>query len=169
MRKQSRVINNLAGLLALAQEFSSYDWSKPLQVEIKLFKPKRTLPQNALYWAWVTECVEWLDARNYSWANKLDADLMRECGGDVAKAKRLWLHRSHKATFLGFRDIEYTDLTNGEVITKTELIGTSGADFDTGQMHFFMNLVYEYWLNLGLILTIPEECEYRDVLERQRS
>lgn len=167
MKKQSFIATGIGSILGLVEQLQGHDWKKPLKVTVEPFKRKRSLPQNALYWQWMTECVAWLDAKNYDWSLKLDEEIMREAQGDEDKAKKLWLHKSHKATFLGWRDVEYTDLTTGEVTMKSELIGTSGPDFDTGRMHFFMNLVYEYWMNLGLLLPIPEESEYQDVMRRQ--
>lgn len=168
MKKQSTVVTGPEGLSNLFHQLITWDWSKPLRVTIEPFKKKRSLSQNALYWQWITEAVAWLDARNYAWTSRLDEEILREAGGEEAVAKKLWLHKSHKATFLGFREVEYVDLTTGQVTVKSELIGTSGKDFDTGQMHFFMNLVYEYWANLGLLLPIPEQSEYMDLVQQQR-
>lgn len=114
---------------------------------LRPWKDRRSIPQNSLSHMWYAEISEQLIAtgRNY-------------CTPE-------WVKRNLKKTFLGYEEVEYTDLITGEAETRRELKKTS--EQDTGDMHFYLQQVEEWCFSLGIELTIPDNCEYRRLKEKQ--
>lgn len=76
-----------------------------------------------------------------------------------------WVKRNLKKTFLGYEEVEYTNLTTGEVEVRSELRKTS--KLNTGEMHYFLQKVEEWCMSVGIELTTPADCEYRELHRRQ--
>ena len=113
--------------------------------------------------------VGWRDARSKSqnalfhkWCNELSIYLIKSGRktNDFKFCKRLL-----KSTFLGYEHIEYTNALTGEVTIKEELRHTS--ELDVGEMHQFMNECYHWCFSIGLVLPIPDDCIYRDLMDKQ--
>lgn len=111
----------------------------PVQVRLSGRKA-RSLSQNSLMWIWYRQISEWLKSK----------------GKDFAGEQ--WVHDAMCHTFLGWRTVEMVDVITGEKTSRDELIGTSGLD--VGEMKLYLDLVYQWALGYGLLLTIPEDCEY---------
>ena len=122
----------------------------PISLEWKPYKESRSLSQNALMWMWNTEVVTQLKAK---WP--------RQYEGWTPET----IHDLQKHTFLGYEDKVMIDIVTKERTTKSVLKSTT--NLDTGEMTFFMDLVYQYWAEKGIFLSIPESCEYQKLREYQ--
>lgn len=111
----------------------------PVQVKLS-GKKARSLSQNSLSWLWYNEISRWLISK----------------GKDFATAQ--WVHDAMCHTFLGHEDVMDTDVITGVSTRRSALRGTSGLD--VGEFKLYLDMVYHWALNYGLLLTIPEECEY---------
>lgn len=120
---------------------------KPLRLQVKEWREKRSLSQNALSHMWYQEISEYL---------------IKSGRTDATKE---WVKRNLKKTFLGYEDVEYTDFTTGEKTVERQLRHTS--DLDTGDMHHFMCQVERWCAQFGLVLTIPQSSEFQVLREKQ--
>lgn len=116
---------------------------------LKPWREKRSLSQNSLSHMWYGEISEYL-------INSGRTDATPE-----------WVKRNLKKTYLGSREVEYTDFITGEKATTWEPVHTS--DLDTGEMHIFLCKVEAWCAQFGLFLTIPNGCEYQQLRERQEA
>lgn len=141
--KGSHILNSAIDIAKLIQKLTIYDYPKPIEVTWKLYKNKRTLPQNDLMWKWNGEILKYLIKsfpKHYAdWTTKR-------------------IHTMHKHTFLGHRDEEMIDIVTKEKTTYQVLRSTT--ELDKGEMHHFMNDIYYYWVDKKLFLTVPELSEY---------
>lgn len=111
----------------------------PVQVKLS-GKKARSLSQNNLSWMWYREISDWLKSK----------------GKDFASDQ--WVHDAMCHTYLGHEDVMDMDVTTGISTRRSALRGTS--KLDVGEFKLYMDMVYHWALNYGLLLTIPEECEY---------
>ena len=70
-----------------------------------------------------------------------------------------------KHSFLGYEDIESTDVVTGEVTITQELRHTS--DLNTGDMHHYLTQVEAWAQGIGCLLTVPDNSEYRELQRKQ--
>ncbi len=117
----------------------------PVQVKLS-GKKARSLSQNGLAHLWFSEISKWLVGS----------------GRDFATPE--WCKNAMKHTFLGYEDVFDTDVISGISTRRQELRHTS--KLEVGEMKLFMDLVYHWCLEKGLMLTIPEDCEY-DMLRKE--
>ncbi|MCI1898542.1 MAG: YbcN family protein [Enterobacter sp.] len=122
---------------------------KPLRLQVKEWREKRSLSQNSLSHVWYEEISEYLIASGRTDATKE------------------WVKRNLKKTFLGYEDVEYTDFTTGEKTVERQLRHTS--DLDTGDMHHFMCQVERWCAQFGLVLTIPQSSEFQVLRDKQEA
>lgn len=123
----------------LSQQLAEMVKEGPVQVKLS-GKKARSLSQNSLSWLWYNEISRWLISK----------------GKDFATAQ--WVHDAMCHTFLGHEDVMDTDVITGVSTRRSALRGTSGLD--VGEFKLYLDMVYHWALNYGLLLTIPEECEY---------
>lgn len=114
----------------------------PVSVQLKSHT-KRSLSQNALAHKWFGELSAWLVSK----------------GKDFATPE--WVKAAMKSTFLGYVEAVDTDVITGKKTTRSELRHTSSLD--TGEMKLFMDMVYHWALDRGVMLTIPENSEYKQL------
>lgn len=124
----------------LSQQLGEMVKEGPVQVKLSGRKA-RSLSQNALAFMWYSEISRWLI----------------RSGREFATPE--WCWRAMKSTFLGFEDVFDTDVVTGISTRRSELRHTS--QLDTGEMKLYLDLVYHWCLEKGLLLTIPEGCEYQ--------
>lgn len=134
-------------LPALAKSVTKMLSAGPVSVRLSGCK-SRSQPQNATAHMWFGEISRWLVAS----------------GREFATPE--WCKTAMKHTFLGYEDVFHTDVITGVSVTKQELRHTS--KLDVGEMKLFMDLVYHWALEKGLMLTIPDGCEY-DELRKQEN
>lgn len=123
----------------LSQQLAEMVKEGPVQVKLS-GKKARSLSQNSLSWLWYNEISRWLISK----------------GKDFATAQ--WVHDAMCHTFLGHEDVMDTDVITGVSTRRSALRGTSGLD--VGEFKLYLDMVYHWALNYGLLLTIPEDCEY---------
>ena len=114
----------------------------PVSVQLKSHT-KRSLSQNALAHKWFGELSAWLISK----------------GKDFATPE--WVKAAMKSTFLGYVEVVDTDVITGKKTTRSELRHTSSLD--TGEMKLFMDMVYGWALDRGVMLTIPDNSEYKQL------
>ena len=123
------------------------DAGQCFRLQVKPWREKRSLSQNALSHMWYTEISEYL-------INSGRTDATPE-----------WVKRNLKKTYLGCEEVTYTDFITGEKTTTWEPRHTS--DLDTGEMHIFLTKVEAWCAQFGLALTIPFDCQYQKLKESQ--
>lgn len=114
----------------------------PVSVQLKSHT-KRSLSQNALAHKWFGELSAWLVSK----------------GKDFATPD--WVKAAMKSTFLGYAEVVDTDVITGKKTSRQELRHTSSLD--TGEMKLFMDMVYHWALDRGVMLTIPDNSEYKQL------
>lgn len=118
----------------------------PVSVRLKSHT-KRSLSQNALAHKWFGELSAWLISK----------------GKDFATPE--WVKEAMKSTFLGYVEVIDTDVITGKKTSRQELRNTSSLD--TGEMKLFMDMVYHWALDRGMMLTIPDGCEYQKLTKQE--
>ena len=129
-----QTINNDPQLRDLFRQLAKWDWSKPLSVEWKEFRQKRTIPQNSLYWMWIKEMSDYFSQKSGPFSEEEMHDLMRH-------------------QFLG-----YTDRKIGNTKIEHQLVSTT--DLETLGMSEYMQKIEAWNTDHGLLLTIPAHSEY---------
>ena len=118
----------------------------PVSVQLKSHT-KRSLSQNALAHKWFGELSAWLVSK----------------GKDFATPE--WVKAAMKSTFLGYAEVVDTDVITGKKTSRQELRHTSSLD--TGEMKLFMDMVYHWALDRGMMLAIPDGCEYQKLTKQE--
>jgi hypothetical protein len=118
----------------------------PVSVQLKSHT-KRSIPQNATAHMWFGELSRWLISK----------------GKDFATPE--WVKEAMKSTFLGYVEVIDTDVITGKKTSRQELRRTSSLD--TGEMKLFMDMVYHWALDRGMMLTIPDGCEYQKLTKQE--
>lgn len=131
-------------LFKLAQ---SFEQGKHYRIQVTEHKG-RTLSQNALFHLWCHEIAKQWEAKGWS----PDVPDM-----EPYELVKLWL----KDKFRGPKDIE---IANGVVVKS---VPWESSKADKADMCDFMTQVEAYCAERGWRITIPMECEYRELLQRQ--
>ncbi|HDI3035775.1 YbcN family protein [Cronobacter turicensis] len=116
---------------------------------LRPWRETRSLSQNALAHMWFNEISAYLIKRGKSFATPE------------------WVKDALKHSYLGYEEREMTDVITGEKTTIRSLRHTS--DLDTGDMHFFLTRVEAWALSIGCPLTIPADCEYMQLRQKQEA
>ncbi|ENS4790912.1 YbcN family protein [Klebsiella pneumoniae] len=122
---------------------------KCLRLQVKEWREKRSLSQNALSHMWYTEISEYLIARGKTFATPE------------------WVKDAMKHTYLGYESKDRVDVVSGEVTTVQSLRHTS--ELETGEMYIFLCKVEAWAMNIGCHLTIPQSCEYQQLRDKQEA
>ncbi|HBZ1547735.1 TPA: hypothetical protein MJG34_24945 [Klebsiella pneumoniae] len=117
------------------------DAGQCFRLQVKPWREKRSLSQNALSHMWYTEISEYLVS-----SGRTDATPE-------------WV--------IGCEEVTYTDFITGEKTTTWEPRHTS--DLDTGEMHIFLTKVEAWCAQFGLALTVPNGCEYQQLQQKQEA
>ena len=136
---------NFAAVGKLLQE--QLATGNPLRLQVKEWREKRSLSQNSLLHLWLGEISEYL-------INSGRTDATPE-----------WVKRNLKKTYLGCEEVTYTDFVTGQKESTWEPRHTS--QLDTGEMHIFMCKVEAWCAQFGLALTIPSNCEFQQLRDKQ--
>lgn len=113
--------------------------SKPIKLTIKSCS-NRSLNQNSTYWMWLGELSRQIKLKTLESYSTDD------------------LHEWFKNKYCPDKVI---------TLGKQSLNVKSTRKLDTGEMHFYMNQLFEWAVNAGFKLTVPIESEYRQIMERQ--
>ena len=119
----------------------TWDWAKPLALQVKPYEGKRSLDQNSLFHVWIREMVaHFKPARP-----ELDEEEMKS----IVKYR-----------FLGTESIKA-----GKIMIENQLRHTS--KLKRGEMYHFMEQVNQWCLDLGLNLTVPDDSEFMQIRRSQ--
>ncbi|MDP8184381.1 hypothetical protein [Phocoenobacter skyensis] len=119
---------------------------KVWRITIREWREKRSISQNSLSHMWYKEMSDVFIKKNPKYTPEKVKDMM-------------------KNTFLGWEEKEYINAITKEITIKSELRHTS--DLDVGEMKFYLDQVYDWALDLGISLTIPENSEYMELQRKQ--
>jgi hypothetical protein len=119
----------------------------PCKITISDDAKTRSLPQNSLFWMWMSQLSKFLVAGGRA-----------DCTSDFC-------HDLMCNTFNGCEDYCVTNAKTGEKRYLTRVIGTSGLK--KGEFTHLLDLIYHLCLDWGLTLTIPHDCEYKNLMEQQ--
>ncbi|MBY6259114.1 YbcN family protein [Phytobacter diazotrophicus] len=136
--------------VAVGQQLQPYlNDGQCYRLQIKPWREKRSISQNSLSHMWYSEISEYLIK-----SGRTDATPE-------------WVKRNLKKTYLGCVEVTYTDFITGEKTTNWEPRHT--ADLDTGEMHDFLCKVEAWCAQFGLALTIPLNCEFQQLRNKQEA
>ena len=143
--KSFKLTVNSIGLFI--QELWELDLTKAYRVTVVLWREKRSLSQNAF------QHVIYDDISKYL----------------ISKGRKDWTppftKKNMKNNFLGWELSEYTNVKTGEIITKEELISTSGLD--VGESCDYTTKLLDFAQSIGCTIKIPAVCDYRDYIDIQ--
>lgn len=114
---------------------ASWDWSKPVEIQVRPWSKKRSLNANALMHVWFREIGKYFTAKNIPLSEEDAKDLM-------------------KSRFLGLED----RVVNGKVIAEGQLRRT--RSLTSGEQKQFMDQIAEWAADKGCALSHPEDSEY---------
>ena len=127
-----------------------WDWSSDMEVQARKWVAKRSLPQNALYWQWMTQL-----AKHFSGLKMDDGD-----GGKIrVKFTKDDMHDLMRHRFLGYTD----EKTVGSTVIPMQLISTTGLK--TQPMHEYMSKIDAFAADNGCLLPHPADSEYMEYKE----
>ena len=139
-------INNLAHaekqIPYIIKRIKEWDYSAPLCFKLTPYKNPRTTSQNALFHAWCGQMSDHFIAK-------------------VPTATRENMKLMMKCQFLGTETIKIGKITEiRNQVRKTR-------DLDVGEMVYFMDEVYHWGIDNGVLLSIPRESEYQKLKTKQ--
>ncbi|OBU05297.1 recombination protein NinB [Morganella psychrotolerans] len=121
---------------------------KPHRIIIKPWKNRRSLPQNSLSHMWYAEIRRHLCKNGIKHTDESVKEMM-------------------KHTFLGYEVVEMVNAVTGVTEQIRKLRETS--KLDTGDMFHFMEKVERWAVDIGCLVTIPNESEYMKLKREQES
>ena len=124
----------------------AWDYDSPCKLEIKKHVDARSLSQNALMHMWFNQIYNRFSAMGIM------------VGDEPITAEDVKLMMKHK--FLGVKDV-----VRGKLVIKDQLVSTSSLD--TGEMTYFLDQVYDWAMDKGIYLPVPEHSVYKKYRERQ--
>jgi len=128
----------------IKQNIEAWDFSQPLCVTLSPYKNVRSLDQNSLSHIWYREIAKEMTKRG----NTIDHE-------KPELVWKVWL----KKRYLG----ETTYKIGKEIVTET--IKTSSLN--TAEMGHYLDQVYHWATNVGIMLSIPSHSEYAEYLNQQ--
>ena len=54
-----------------------------------------------------------------------------------------------------------------EKVINEHISVKSTKKLDVGEMHFYLNRIESFCINRGYLITIPDQCEYRELQDKQ--
>lgn len=120
---------------------------KRWRIKITEWRDQRSIPQNSLQHMWYAEISAYLIKRGKPFASPE------------------WVKDAMKHTFLGYESREMVNVKNGERTQNQTLRHT--AELDTGDMHYYLNQVEAWAMNIGCRLTVPADSEYNQLRQKQ--
>ncbi|WP_392564987.1 hypothetical protein RHO13_01845 [Orbus wheelerorum] len=121
---------------------------KRYRLVIKIWKDKRSIDQNSLSHMWYDDIAKQVNDKL-----KISSFTLESVKKDL------------KEMFLGYEEVEHTNVITGKKTYTHELIKTSGLD--KGDMHIYLKKIEVWAYQEGLRLRIPNECEYQKLKDEQ--
>jgi len=119
----------------LEKHICDWNFATPLKIELKPYRNPRTISQNALF---------------HKWCDEISNKFIKQV--DNASPENIKVYLKHM--FLG---------TESLVLGKTEIKDQvkQSSKLDVGEMLHFMDQIYHWSLDHGIILTVPEDSDYQ--------
>ena len=136
--KNFRLTANSIGLFIA--ELWKLDLTKAYRVTIVQWREKRSNDQNSLYWKWMAELSKQAHVNGKKFSGEVWAEFFKKY----------------------YCPDKLIDMPLGEASTVK---GTT--NLDTGEMHHYLNKIQAWCMLEGYSLTIPENSEYRQLLDKQ--
>ena len=140
MKDFKLTISSLGYFIQEVTKVLTANQNKSYRVNIREWKEKRSLDQNSLYWKWMTEIS------NQAIINK-------------EKFKPEIWHEYFKKYYCPKTIINMPAGEPSVIVSTTKL--------DTGKMHHYLNKIERWAQDRMFLLTIPESCEYKTLLDKQ--
>lgn len=147
MSQLQMVIHSKEDLYAFNQAALALPLDRPLVAELKPYRRKRSLDQNALYWMWLTELSVYLIKKGRKFATKE------------------WCHDAMRHSFLGYDRKELVDVNTGEVQVRQSLRSTT--KLQTGEFTFYLEQIEAWATGIGCLLPVPDNSEYMRLKREQ--
>ena len=157
--------NQQLPLNQLMKAINEWDFNVPLVIKLEKYSEKRSLSQNALCHLWYRIITQWLEARNIYYAEYYDyedEDADPNYVPETYPYDEDTVKEMLKKEILGVRRIVCSDGSISEFIKST-------SKLSKGEMHHFMNRIYEKFYNVGLILPVPEDSVYQKLEDKQNA
>lgn len=118
-----------------------WDYFAPLAITLKPYTNPRTISQNALL---------------HMWCREMSDHFIKKIPTSTPDNMKLMV----KMKFLGLEDIKV-----GKTIIQNQVKHSS--DLDKGEMVHFLDQVYHWARDNGVLLTVPKESEYQKLKNQQ--
>jgi hypothetical protein len=125
----------------------------PIQVSVSNYKKKRTLSQNALLHVWFRCIYRYLKDNNLHLYDE-DGEIIDY---DEDYIKLIILNK--------FPTIKTMSVGNNDPIT----LNLSTSQMSVGEKHHFMDNVFKWCMQIGLMLPTPNDCEYNKLQDKQNA
>ena len=125
----------------IADRLKVWDYTNPCNIKLTPYRNPRSISQNSMFHAWCKYLSEQVIEKDASYTKENIKLLLKQL-------------------FLGTEEIQV-----GKTIIKDQLRHTSKLDI--GEMHHFLNEVYNWAFELGFSLPIDPQSEYRKLNQQQ--
>ena len=151
MKDLKLTISSLGYVVSELTKLITGNSKKSYRVSVKEWRESRSLSQNALYWKWMAEIDKQSPLVIEGTVEEEDGNLRYE----VFKGAALW-HEVFKKYYCPVKII-----TNGE----NQLEVKSTTLLDVGDMTFYLNKIEGWCMDRGIKLTIPDNCQYSQLIK----
>ena len=121
---------------------------KPIKFVFQFYKAKRSLSANALCHVWYSE-------------------ISKEISTITIKTSPEQIKEMMKHSFLGYETKTVQNIVNGKISDHESLRKTS--NLDKGDFCFYMQQIYYWAADLGIVLSTPMESEYMKWIREQNN
>ena len=113
----------------------------PFRVSVKEWRETRSLSQNSMYWAWLSE---------------INKQAPLHCDSKIS-GPEMW-HEVFKNYYCPSKTVKSTKATLEVKSTKA---------LDVGEMTFYLNKIESWCMDRGIKLIVPQDSEYYKLMEMQ--
>ena len=125
----------------LIKQILDWDYSKPIAIKLLPYTNPRSLNQNALF---------------HKWCEQMSKHFIEKVPNATKENMKLMM----KQRFLGVEDVKI-----GKTVIEGQVKRTS--HLDKGEMVYFMDNVYHWARDNGVLLDVPEYSEYQKLKNQQ--
>ena len=133
-------ISSLGFFIAELTKMITTNPNKAWRVTVKGWRESRSINQNSLYWKWMAELSKQAKIQGKVFSGEVWAEFF-------------------KKYYCPSKSVEMPLGESSEVKTTTNL--------DTGEMHHYLNNIQAWCMQEGYHLTIPSDCEYQQLIDKQ--
>ena len=137
MKNFKLTANSIGSFIA---ELWKLDLTKAWRVTIVQWRESRSGQQNKMYWLWMAELAKQARVNGKEFSGEVWAEFFKKY----------------------YCPDKLIDMPLGEAS-----IVKSTTNLDTGEMHHYLNKIQAWCMSEGYALTIPENSEYQQLLDKQ--